>query len=107
MSYFDRQKREAKENYTYFFIKMLFSIFKIFLKLSIVLLISGIFNYTIINIITLLFTLYSFYNIFNTYYYYHDIMSEIKATISSEILLEIDFNKIKFNIFKGMVKYGK
>lgn len=107
MSYFDLQIREAKENYTYFFIKMIFSIFKIFLKLSIGLLISGIFNYTFINIITLLFTLYSFYNIFDTYYYYYDIINEIKTTINSDIVLEIDFNKIKFNIFKGMVKYGK
>lgn len=107
MNYFDKQIRDAKENYVYFFVKMIFSIFKEFFKLSLVLIISGIFDYTIVNIISLIFTIYSFYNVFDIYYYYNDIMCEIKNTVDSRIFLEVDFNRLKFNLFKGVVKYGK
>jgi hypothetical protein len=49
MKFLDKQISEARNNYNYFFIKLIFSIFKNIFKLSIILLISSIFDYTIIN----------------------------------------------------------
>lgn len=108
MNYFDKQIRTAKDNYNYFFMKLIFGILNIIFRLSIMLLISIIFNYTIINIIALIYTVYSFYNIVNICKYYFNIINDIKDTLGySDLYFEIDFSLFDNNIFKGVVKYGK
>lgn len=108
MNYLDKQIKIAKENYNYFFMKLIFGILSIIFKLSIMLLISSIFNYVIINIIALIYTIYSFYNIVNICKYYFSIINDIKNTLGySDLAFEIDFSLFDNNIFKGVVKYGK
>ncbi len=108
MNYFDKQINDARDNYNYFFIRLIFEIFKIFFKLSIMLLISGIFNYIVINIIALLYAIYSMYNIGIIFKYYLNIINEIKNTMGfNNYVFEIDLNFISRNFFKGVVKYGK
>lgn len=108
MNYLDKQIRAAKDNYNYFFMKLIFSNLNIIFKLSIMLLISSIFNYTIINIITLIYTIYSLYCIINICNYYFNIIKDIKDTLGySDLSFEIDFSLFDNNIFKGVVKYGK
>lgn len=107
-SFFDKQISIARDNYNYFFIKLVFSILKSIFKLSIMLIISSIFNYTIINIIVLIYAVYSLYNICSTVNYYLDIIKDIKNTLGyDDLAFEIDVNLINSNFFKGVVKYGK
>ena len=108
MNYLDKQIRIAKDNYNYFFMRLLFSILKIIFKLSIVLLTSSIFNYLIINIIVLLYVFYSIYQLYYVIKYYTSIINDIKNTLGyNEYCFEIDFSLVNNSIFKGMVKYGK
>ena len=108
MTYFDRQIKIARDNYNYFFMKLIFSIFNIIFKLTILLIIVSFFNYVIINIIALLYTLYSFYRIYRIYVYYIAIINDIKNTLGyNDFVFELDFNLINRNIFKGVLKYGK
>ena len=55
----DNQIEVAKYNYNYFFTKMIVKILQTCFKLSCILLISEIFNYTIINIIAIIYTIIS------------------------------------------------
>lgn len=106
--FLNKQFNNAKDNYTYFFIKLVFSILQIFFKLSIMLLLSTILNNFFINIITLIYTFYSLYNISYTVNYYSSIMNDIKNTLGyEELSLEIDLKLIKGDIFSGVVRYGK
>ena len=108
MTFFDKQIKVARDIYNYFFIKLIFSIWKVFFKLSILLIIVSFFDYVIINIIALLYTFYSFYGIFRIYVYYKDIINDIKNTLGyKDFAFELDFNLINRNIFKGVLKYGK
>lgn len=108
MNYLDEQMICAKDNYNYFFMKLLFGILKVIIYLSIVLLISIIFNYLFINIIALIYTIYSMYAIYSVIKYYTDIINDIKNTLGYNYYsFEIDFSLINKNIFKGIVKYGK
>lgn len=108
MNYLEKQFRDAKDNYNYFFVKLVFDILKILVKLSIMLLISSIFNYVIINIIVLVYTFYAIYNIYSLCNYYFDIIYDIKNTIGySDLSFEIDFSLININYLKGALKYGK
>ena len=108
MTYFDRQIKDARDNYNYFFIKLIFSIFKVIFKLAILLILISFFDYTIINIIALIYTIYSFYGIYSIYNYYIDIINDIKNTLGyNDFVFEFDFNLINKNIFKGVLKYGK
>lgn len=108
MNYLDKQIREAKDNYNYFFIKLIFGILKIIFKLTVVLLISNIFNYTIINIIAIFYTFYSIYDISSTCKYYFNIINEIKNTLGfNNLVFEIDLNLINRSFVKSVVKYGK
>ena len=52
-THLDNQIEIAKYNYNYFFTKMIVKILQTCFKLSCILLISEIFNYTIINIIAI------------------------------------------------------
>lgn len=108
MNYLDKQIIMAKNNYNYFFMKLLLSVLKIIFKLSIVLLISSIFNYLIINIIAIIYTIYSLFAVLYFSKYYIDIINDIKNTLGyNNYSFEIDFSLIDKNIFKGMLKYGK
>ncbi len=107
-SYFDKQVRLAYDNYNYFFMKMIVKILQISLKLACVLLISGIFNYTFINIIALIYTIISIYSMYETICNYKYIIMDIKDTLGFEnVSFEIDLNYISNNIFKGLLNYGK
>lgn len=108
MNYLDKQLKEAYVNYNYFFVKLIFSIFKIIVWLAFMLLISSIFNYTIINIMVLIYTFYALYSIYDIWKYYTIIITDIKETLKLDNLsLEIDTNLLNINFFKGVVKYGK
>lgn len=108
MNYLEKQIKDAKDNYNYFFIKLISCIFKTIGKLSIVLLISSIFNYTIINIIALIYTIYSMYNLYFVWNYYFDFINSIKNTLGyNNFTFEIDLNMLHSDIFRGVVKYGK
>ena len=108
MNYLDKQIRIAKDNYNYFFMRLIFSVLKVIFKLSFILLLSSVFNYLIINIIALIYTIYSLCNIYFIIKYYSGIINEIKDTLGyDDYSFELDFNLVNNNIFKGMVKYGK
>ena len=108
MNYLDKQIKHARDNYNYFFIKLIFCILKNMIKLSIMFLLSSIFNYTCINIIVLLYTIYTIYNIYSLCVYYFNIINDIKDTLGyEELTFEIDFSLIDVKFLKGMVKYGK
>lgn len=107
MNYFDKQMGEAKNNYNYFFMKLIISLFKIVLRITIGLFISSILDCIFIYIITLLFVIYSVVQIIFTYRYYLDIINDIKNTIGCDLIFEIDFRNISYDIFKGVLKYGK
>lgn len=103
MNFFEKQKSTAKINYSYFFVKLIFSIFKIVFNLSIVLLIGSIFNYIFTYIISLIYTIYSLYNIGKIWNYYFDIIDDIKDTLGYDNLsFEVDSSLIQ-----GVVKYGR
>ena len=92
-TYLEEQLKIARENYNYFFMKMIVKVLQVCFKLASMLLISEIFNYTIINIIA-------------TNYKY--IIEDIKKTLKiKEISFEIDLNVIGDNLFKGILNYGK
>ena len=108
MNYIEKQFRDAKDNYNYFFVKLIFDILKVFVKLSIMLLISSIFNYTIVNVIVLIYTIYALYNIYSLFNYYFGIISDIKDTLGySDLSFEINFSLININYLKGVLRYGK
>ena len=108
MDYLGRQIKDAENNYNYFFVKLIFGILKIVFKLAIVLLISSIFDYTIINILALFYTIYAFCEIGFVCKYYFNIINDIKETLGyKDLCFEIDFKLGDFDVFKGVVKYGK
>lgn len=108
MNYLEKQFRDAKDNYNYFFVKLIFDILKVIAKLSIILLISSIFNYIIVNIIALIYTFYTICNIYYLCNYYMGIIYDIKDTMGySDLSFEIDFSLININYLKGVLKYGK
>jgi len=108
MNYLEKQFRDAKDNYNFFFVKLVFDILKILVKLSIILLISSIFNYFIVNIIVFIYIFYVIFNIYNLSNYYFGIISDIKETMGySDLSFEIDFSLININYLKGALKYGK
>ena len=108
MKYFERQIKEAKDNYNYFFMKLIIDILKVLMKLSIILLITCILNYTIINILALIYTIYSLFIIGWLYKYYFNIINDIKDTLGySKLSFEVDFNFINRGILRSVIKYGK
>ena len=105
--FLNNQVDRAKEVYSYFFIKLFFSIIKIIFRLSILLLLSGFFNNTFVNIIALLYTFYSLFNIYFVCVYYFNITDDIKNTLGYDKLsFEIDLNLIHADFIKGVIKYG-
>jgi len=108
MNYLEKQFRDAKDNYNYFFVKLVFDIMKIFVKLSVMLFISSIFNYVFVNIIVLLYVFYAIYNIYFLCNYYFDIINDIKDTMGyNDLSFEIDFSLINIKYLKGVLEYGK
>lgn len=106
--FLDRQINEAKENCNYFFIKLIFCVLKNISRLALLLLISSIFNYLVINIIALIYTFYSLFNIIYIFNYYTNVIKDINDTLGiNEFSFEIDFGLVNGNIFKGVLKYGK
>ena len=107
-NYLEQQIIDARNNYNYFFVKLIFKTIQVIFWLSIALLISSIFDFLIINIMTIVLTIYAFYKIFSIYRYYSKIIREIKETLNiDELIFEVDFSKIKTNLFKGELKYGE
>lgn len=107
-NYLNKQIDIARNNYNYFFMQMITKIFIVLLRLSIILLISGVFNYTIINIIAIVYTIISIYRIVFITSNYKYIIEDIKDTLGfKDLSFEIDLNFIRNNIFRGMLNYGK
>lgn len=107
-SFFEKQKENAYNNYSYFIVKMIVRVLQICFKLSIVLIISEIFNYLTINIIALIYTIISIYSIYNIIDNYKYILNDIKNTLNlKKFTFEVDLSTISDNFFKGMVNYGK
>lgn len=107
-TYFNNQKIMAYDNYNYFIMKMIVKIIICTLKLSIMLVISGIFNYLFINIIVIIYAIISIFKVYKIIYNYKYIISDIKNTLNYETLsFEIDLNVVTNNIFKGIISYGK
>lgn len=103
--YLEKQIITAKENYNYFFTKIVISIFRTIIKLSIVLLIGIIFNSVIFNIFQLLYIIYLLYDINNILNYYFDIIKDIKNTLNIEDnKFEIDLNLMYNNFFSRVTK---
>lgn len=108
MKYLDKQISNARENYNYFFVKLIFSILKNIFKFSIILILSSIFNYTVINIITILCILYYGYKIIFMSVYYFNIIKDIKDTLGyKDFSFEINLDLLNNDIFKGEIKYGR
>lgn len=107
-SYFNNQKVIAYDNYNYFIMRMIVKVIQCILKISIILLISGILNYTFINIIAFVYTIISIYSIYLIICNYKYIIMDIKNTLNyQDLSFVIDLNFISSNIFKGLVNYGK
>lgn len=108
MNNINNQLETAKYNYNYFIMKMIIRILQECFKLSCILLISDIFNYTIINIITIIYTIISLFSIYNIIINYNNIIEDIRTTLGIDKLsFEIDVNVISNNLFKGFLSYGK
>lgn len=106
--YLEKQIITAKENYNYFFTKIVISIFRTIIKLSIVLLIGIIFNSVIFNIFQLLYIIYLLYDINNILNYYFDIIKDIKNTLNIEDnKFEIDLNLMYNNFFSRVIKWQR
>ena len=103
-THLDNQIEIAKYNYNYFFTKMIVKILQTCFKLSCILLISEIFNYTIINIIYTIKSLFNIYIIISNYKY---IIEDIRKTLKLEVSFEIDLNTMSDKLFKGILNYGK
>ena len=103
----DNQIEAAKYNYNYFFMKMIVKILQVCFKLASVLLISEIFNYTIINIIAIIYTIISLFSIYIIISNYKYIIEDIRKTLKLEVSFEIDLNTISDKLFKGILNYGK
>lgn len=107
-SYIDVQKNNAINNINFFFMKMIIKILQVFIKLAFVLMISEIFNYTIVNIIALIYTFISIYNIYEISGNYIYIIRDIRNTLNiKNISFEIDLNTISNNLFKGILSYER
>ena len=107
-THLDNQIETAKYNYNYFFMKMIVKILQVCFKLASVLLISEIFNYTIINIIAIIYTIISLFNIYIIISNYKYIIEDIRKTLKlEELSFEIDLNTISDNLIKGILNYGK
>ena len=104
-THLDNQIEIAK--YNYFFTKMIVKILQTCFKLSCILLISEIFNYTIINIIAIIYTIISLFNIYIIISNYKYIIEDIRKTLKLEVSFEIDLNTISDKLFKGILNYGK
>ena len=100
--YINNQIETAKYNYNYFIMKMIIRILQVCFKLSCILLISGIFNYTII------YTIMSLFSIYDIVINYKHILEDIANTLGiKKFSFEIDLNVISNDLFKGMISYGK
>lgn len=106
-SYLNNQLEEAKYNYNYFFMKMIVKIIHTCIKLSVVLLLSSIFNYLIINIMAIICTIISFISIYNTISNYKYLIIDIRNTLGIDLSFELDLNTLSNNLFKGIITYGK
>ena len=106
-THLDNQIEAAKYNYNYFFMKMIVKILQVCFKLASVLLISEIFNYTIINIIAIIYTIISLFSIYIIISNYKYIIEDIRKTLKLEVSFEIDLNTISDKLFKGILNYGK
>lgn len=106
-THLDNQIEIAKYNYNYFFTKMIVKILQTCFKLSCILLISEIFNYTIINIIAIIYTIISLFNIYIIISNYKYIIEDIRKTLKLEVSFEIDLNTMSDKLFEGILNYGK
>ena len=106
-THLDNQIETAKYNYNYFFMKMIVKILQVCFKLASVLLISEIFNYTIINIIAIIYTIISLFSIYIIISNYKYIIEDIRKTLKLEVSFEIDLNTMSDKLFKGILNYGK
>lgn len=104
-TFFDKQKIEAKSNYNYFIMRMIFKVLLISFKLSFALILSQLFNNIIIKIFSLIYVASSIYNIYFNIRKYNKILKDIKETINiNNSYIEIDFSG---NLLKKVINYGK
>lgn len=108
MNYLDKQIFNAKENYNYFFVKLIFELFKILIKISFVLVLCSFFNNIFINIIAGIYLIYAIYFIYFVITYYFNIINDIKETLGYDnLFFEIDLRNLNGRMFMSVVKYGK
>ena len=106
-SFLSKQKEKAYEIYNYFITRMIISILKICFSLAIILLISEIFDYLMINIIALIYTLISIYKIHIVIDNYVYILKDISDTLKlRNYTFVLDFNRASKLSSKGL-NYGK
>lgn len=107
-TFLDIQKEHARENFNYFFMKLISKTLNYLLKITLFLLVTEIFDYTIISIFCFIYVIYSIYSMYNVYSNYNSIMKDIKESIDGdEIYYEIDFHQLKNNLLGKEVNYGK
>ncbi len=107
-TYFNNQKLIAYDNYNYFVMKMIVKVIIYLLRLSIMLIISSIFNYLFINIIAIIYTIISIFWVYEVISNYKYIINDIRYTLDyGDLSFEIDLSVITNSIFKGLISYGK
>lgn len=104
-TFFEKQKTSAKENYNYFLEKLFFKIFIILFKVSIILIVRSILEYTIVDILCIIYIISSIYNTYIIINKYSYILTDIKKTLNyTNSYYIINLNG---NFFKKVLNYGK
>ena len=107
-SFLEKQINVAKDNFNYFFMKMITKIIKLFIVFTCILLINQFFDTLFMNIITLLFTLIFIFRVYKIIDEYTYILNDIKNTfIDIEFPFIVDTNVIKNDLIGMVVKYEK
>lgn len=106
--FFNNQIMMAKNNFNYFFMKMIVKIFQNIFKIASILLISQICNLLFVNILSILLIITTIYNIYEIVTNYSQILKDIKNTLPNEnICYEIDLNTLSNNLFRIGERYGR
>ena len=107
-SFLEGQKKNAQDNFNYFFMIMIVKVIKILIILACILLINQIFDTLVINIITLILTVCSILSIYKIVDDYNYILNDIRNTFKDiDFNFNIDINIIKNYLYKKVEKYGK
>lgn len=104
----EKQKRDAKINFNYFFMVMITKIIKVFILLTCILLFNVFIDRLVVNIISLIATITSIYIIYQIINKYRYILNDIKNTFNDEeFIYIIDTNIVRDSLLNKVPKYGK